>query len=225
MSVYISMEGQSLNPPVRPVCPEAPVWPVRPLAPASRYNASHCVTCLPFPVQSPDDLPCQYISQWKAPPVDPSEPCKTCKTKCLTLSHACPSQKLPGQYTSQWNARVNPPVRPVCPEAGLACKTAASSRNASHCVTCLPCLHTLVWIARVWSETRLLIAPMSHSVTCLSQCKALMICVDTLMDCQGLNPPVRPVCPEAPVWPVSPLAPTSRLPHMCHMPPLPSAVL
>ena len=29
------------------------------------------------------------------------------------------------------------------------------------------------------------------------------------MECQTLNPPVRPVCPEAPVWPVEPLAPAS----------------
>ena len=29
------------------------------------------------------------------------------------------------------------------------------------------------------------------------------------MNCQGLNPPVRPVCPEAPVSPVEPLAPAS----------------
>ena len=29
------------------------------------------------------------------------------------------------------------------------------------------------------------------------------------VECQTLNPPVRPVCPEAPVWPVEPLAPAS----------------
>ena len=73
--IDISMERQSLNPPVRPVCPEAPVWPVEPLAPASSHNASHCVTCLPFSVQSSDDLPCNCIINGKPD----SEP--TCETR------------------------------------------------------------------------------------------------------------------------------------------------
>ena len=63
MSIDISVERQSLNPPVRPVCPEAPVWPVEPLAPASSHNPSHCVTCLPLSAQSPDSLAMRaYIS-------------------------------------------------------------------------------------------------------------------------------------------------------------------
>ena len=58
MLAYFGMESQSLNPPVRPVCPEAPVWPVRPLAPTSRHNASHIVRFLPFSAQSSEGLPC-----------------------------------------------------------------------------------------------------------------------------------------------------------------------
>ena len=48
MPACISMESQSLNPPVTPVCPEAPVWPVEPLAPASSHNFSHRFTCIQF---------------------------------------------------------------------------------------------------------------------------------------------------------------------------------
>ena len=46
MLAYISIECQSLTPPVRPVCPEAPVSPVEPLAPASSHNRSYCVISL-----------------------------------------------------------------------------------------------------------------------------------------------------------------------------------
>ena len=53
MPMHISMgrqirESQSLNPPVRPVCPEAPVWPVEPLAPASRHDSLHWLTGIQF---------------------------------------------------------------------------------------------------------------------------------------------------------------------------------
>ena len=43
MSIDISVDRQSLNPPVRPVCPEAPVWPVEPLA-LQAVTVSHLVS-------------------------------------------------------------------------------------------------------------------------------------------------------------------------------------
>ena len=58
-NIYISVERKNLNPPVRPVCPEAPVWPVEPLAPAGSHSVSPCVRCLSFSMQSSDNLPCQ----------------------------------------------------------------------------------------------------------------------------------------------------------------------
>ena len=60
MLAYITRNGHSLSPPVRPVCPEAPVSPVEPLAPANSRNASHIVRFLPFYAQSSDDLPCLH---------------------------------------------------------------------------------------------------------------------------------------------------------------------
>ena len=63
MLAYITIERQSLNPPVRPVCPEAPVSPVEPLAPASIHNPSDCVTSLLSSVESTEDLPCSHASK------------------------------------------------------------------------------------------------------------------------------------------------------------------
>ena len=63
MPAYISIECQSLTPPVRPVCPEAPVWPVEPLAPASSHNRSYCVTPVLLSVENTETLPCLQTSQ------------------------------------------------------------------------------------------------------------------------------------------------------------------
>ena len=66
MPANISIECQSLTPPVRPVCPEAPVSPVEPLAPASSHNRSYCVIFLLMSVESTEALPCLHTSGWKA---------------------------------------------------------------------------------------------------------------------------------------------------------------
>ena len=66
MLAYISIECQSLTPPVRPVCPEAPVSPVEPLAPASSHNRSYCVISLLMSVESTGDLPRLHSSARKA---------------------------------------------------------------------------------------------------------------------------------------------------------------
>ena len=63
MLAYISIECQSLTPPVRPVCPEAPVSPVEPLAPASSHNRSYCVTPVLLYVETTEALPCLHTSQ------------------------------------------------------------------------------------------------------------------------------------------------------------------
>ena len=65
MPANISIECQSLTPPVRPVCPEAPVSPVEPLAPASSHNRSYCVIFLLSSVESTDALPCLHASELK----------------------------------------------------------------------------------------------------------------------------------------------------------------
>ena len=206
-TTYISNECQSLIPPVRPVCPEAPVWPVEPLAPASSNKSSNCVTCLPFSGQSADNLPCYNIHLNWMPESQPT--CKTrlprgpglacraarpCKqSKILKLCHtpallsAILWQSAVLQHTSQWNARVS---------IHLWDPSAQKPRPG------------------LWSRLPLQAVKRPHTVShaCPSQGKALTICFATIyiwIECQGLNPPVRPVCPEAPVWPVEPLAPAS----------------
>ena len=92
-----SVECQTLNPPVRPVCPEAPVWPVEPLAPASSHNASRCVKRLPFSAKGCDSSSCLQTSHLKAPSGMPdSEP--TCETRLprspgLACGAACPCKQ------------------------------------------------------------------------------------------------------------------------------------
>ena len=129
-----------------------------------------------------------------------ARPCK--QSQCLTLCHMPPllcatppvrpvSELIaPAGSTTQWNAqKLTPPVRPVCPEAPVwpvEPLAPASTHNASRCVTCLP-------FSVQASE---LIMPAYNSM-------------ESSMERQTLNPPVRPVCPEAPVWPVEPLAPAS----------------
>ena len=206
-TTYISMECQSLDSPVRPVCPEAPVWPVEPLAPASSHRSSICVTCLPFSVQISDNLLCYNIHLNGM-----RESRSTCETRLprspgLACGAACPCKQLKGltlchmpallraklwqsallQYTSELNARVwthlwDPSAQR--PRSGLW------SRSPLQAVT----------------------NPQVVSHACPSQCKSLTICSAPTyisMECESLIPPVRPVCPEAPVWPVEPLAPVS----------------
>ena len=195
----------SLNPPVRPVCPEAPVWPVRPLAPTSSRNASHSVTCLPFPVQCSDDLPCLHTLIWIARVWthlwDPSaqrprsrlwsrSPLQAVEMPHI-LSHACPSLRKALRDCHAcilWYGK--PESEPTCEtrlprSSGLACKTARPYKQ-TQCLTY--CQIPALLCAKLWG-----IAMLAYIG----------------INCQGLNPPVRPVCPEAPVSPVEPLAPAS----------------
>ena len=204
---YISMECESLIPPVRPVCPEGPVWPVEPLAPASSHRSSNFVTCLPFSVQISDNLLCYNIHLNGMPESRPTcetrlprspglacgaaRPCKQsqnltlCHTPALLSANLWQSALL--QHTSQWNARVS---------THLWDPSAQKPRPG------------------LWSHSPLqaVTLPQTASHACPSQGKALIICHATTYiwnECQSLIPPVRPVCPEGPVWPVEPLAPAS----------------
>ena len=204
--------SQSLNPPVRPVCPEAPVWPVRPLAPASSRNASHSVTCLPFPEQFSDDVPCLHTLIWiarvwthlwdpsaqrprsrlwsrsplqaVAMPHIMSDSCPSLR-KALRDCHAC--MYWYGKPESQ------PTCEPRLPRGpGLACG-AARPYKQSQCLTY--CQIPALLCAKLWG-----IAMLAYIG----------------MESQSLDPPVRPVCPEAPVWPMEPLAPaSSHHPSQC----------
>ena len=100
MCIDISMNRQSLTPPVRPVCPEAPVWPVEPLAPASSHNRLTLCHMPSLSVQSSEALPCLVhlnkktdfeptcetrLPRSPGPPCGAAGPCK--QAQCLTLCH------------------------------------------------------------------------------------------------------------------------------------------
>ena len=120
-----------------------------------------------------------------ARPCKQSQILKLCHMPALLSANLWQSALL--QHTSQWNARVS---------THLWDPSAQRPRSG------------------LWSRSPLQSVTMPHILSDASffLCKALTICSATTyfsMECQSLDPPVRPVCPEAPVWPVEPLAPAS----------------
>ena len=96
------IKSQPLNPPVRPVCPEAPVWPVEPLAPESRHNS--LVLC---------HVPSHPL--WKA----------------LTPCHACIHLDGKPELDSTCETRLPRGPGLACGAAG-PCKQAQFARNVSY---------------------------------------------------------------------------------------------
>ena len=175
-TIYILIECQCLNPPVRPVCPEGPVWPVEPLAPASSHRSSNSVTCPPFSGQSANNLPCYHTSQWHATVSthlwDPSaqkarsglwsrSPLQAVKMP-HTVSHACPSQCNPLTICSAFKIHLNgmPESRPTCEtrlprSPGLACGAARPCKQSQNLTSSLmpALLSANLWQSAVLQHT------------------------------------------------------------------------
>ena len=117
-------KGQSLNPPVRPVCPEAPVWPVETAHPCKQ---SKCLTLCHMPALPSAVLSwiCHACIRWYGLPG--SEP------TCGDPSAQKPRSRLWSRSPLQAVA-----ILTYCQIPALLCASEG-----------LPCLHTLVWKARV----------------------------------------------------------------------------
>ena len=146
---------------MRPVCPEAPVWPCGAACPCKQSHASHSVTCLPFSVQSSDNLPClqytfsvecQSLNSPVRPvcpeaPVWPVEPLAPASSHHASHSVTCLPFSVQSSDSSAMQC-IHPvecqSLEPTCEtrlprSPGLSCRAACPCKQSpchSHCVSC-----------------------------------------------------------------------------------------
>ena len=131
MSIDISVDRQSLDPPVRPVCPEAPVWPCGAARPC-KQPPSLTLCHMPPPSLHKAHMRACILTHLCQMPVEPLAPASTHGVSKLSFSMQAlchVNRHLSGSPESRLTCETRLPRSP-----GLACGAARPCRQ-SQCLT------------------------------------------------------------------------------------------